>query len=266
MNCREIDEKAVIDRYLDARLDETERQDFEDHYFGCTDCFEQLRIARMLQAKPERHQTGFRTFLSAPSRRLVALLPAAALVVAFLFVTLYGNWRSSRTVPIHQVTDNVVRRSPVDTNPGAERETLISQLARVDPPPYVPARLRETDDQARAQFDRAMYHYRRGDYVAATQGLEIAARLTPAAVDVNFYLGACYLLTNQPEKAVDALHKAISPNASDFAEQAHYYLAKAYLQEHNLASARTELELTLKLHGAREGEARKLRQELDELQ
>ena len=111
-----------------------------------------------------------------------------------------------------------------------------------------------------------MSPYRRGDYVSAIKGLQTAARLAPNAVDIHFYLGACYLLTNQPALAIRALQKATSPDSPAFAEQAHYYLAKAYLQEHNLASARTELDVTLKFHGARETEVRTLQEQLDKLQ
>ena len=96
---------------------------------------------------------------------------------------------------------------------------------------------------------------------------EIFSDITrPQSVDVNFYLGACYLLTSQPQKAIDALKKATSPDAPDYSEQAHFYLAKAYLQMGNIASAQSELESSLRFHGVREGEARKLKEELNRLQ
>ena len=266
MNCHEIDKNEVIDRYLSGGLSEAEQHIFEDHYFGCEDCFEHLRIARALQAKPKSRQSRSWTLYPSPGRWRSVLLPIAALAAVALLITIYWNWPTSKVSPFQQDTENVAGRSPVEYKPAEERETLISQLARFEPPPYAPARLRETGDGARVQFDQAMSYYRKGDYNAAIKGLQTTARLSPKAVDVNFYLGACYLLTNQPQRATDALEKATSPNSPVFAEQAHYYLAKTYLQEHNLASARRELESTLTFHGAREDEARRLIQELDKIQ
>jgi len=193
------------------------------------------------------------------------LLPVAALVAVALLGTLYWNLPRSNVAPLGTAADAVTKNPPAENDPAEEKARLIAQLGRVDPAPYAPTRLRETEDQTRMHFDQAMSHYRKGDYLGAIDGLQNAVKFTPQAVDVNFYLGACYLLTNQPEKAIDPLEKAISPDAPDYSEQAHYYLAKAYLQVHNLASARTELKYTLKFHGPRENEATQLLQELDKL-
>lgn len=38
MNCREVQQKELVDRYLLHQLTGQEQKDFEDHYFHCQDC------------------------------------------------------------------------------------------------------------------------------------------------------------------------------------------------------------------------------------
>jgi hypothetical protein len=40
---REIDEQEIIERYVRNQLTVEERRDFEEHFFGCEECFEKLR-------------------------------------------------------------------------------------------------------------------------------------------------------------------------------------------------------------------------------
>jgi anti-sigma factor RsiW len=39
----EIDEQEIIERYVRNQLTAEERRDFEEHFFGCEECFEKLR-------------------------------------------------------------------------------------------------------------------------------------------------------------------------------------------------------------------------------
>ena len=49
MDCKEIVEKDVLERYLHDELSDPEQDAFEHHYFECKDCFEHLQIARAIQ-------------------------------------------------------------------------------------------------------------------------------------------------------------------------------------------------------------------------
>src|ERR1700756_2458927 len=40
---REIDEQEIIERYVRNQLSPEERRSFEEHFFGCEECFEKLR-------------------------------------------------------------------------------------------------------------------------------------------------------------------------------------------------------------------------------
>ena len=44
VDCRQIEEQEMIERYLDGTLPETEVEAFEEHYFGCQHCFSELQL------------------------------------------------------------------------------------------------------------------------------------------------------------------------------------------------------------------------------
>jgi len=265
MDCNDINEQDAIERYLTDELSEPDRQSFEDHYFGCADCFERLKIARALQRRSVQTRNGFVSTSYFSGRFRATLVPLCVVLAFAISATVYWRGRESRV--LRQAAESgATDRTTIDRDAEVrKKETLLAQLAQVEPAPYIRKRLRETGDSASAKFDTAMSRYIRNDYVGAIMGLQKAAALQPDAVDVNFYLGVSYLLTNQPKAATSVLQKAISPEHPDFAEQAHYYLAKAYLQEHNIASAQAELALTLEARGEREKDARRLKHELDNL-
>jgi tetratricopeptide (TPR) repeat protein len=267
MDCREINEQDIIERYLSGELSDAERQAFEDHYFGCADCFEHLKIARALQENGISTESRLSTPKYFWERVSSVWLPVAAVAVLAAAALYWTTLRTLTGAPQGRSTGQATTRGvPAGAKSQEERDAIVAQLSQVEPPPYAPKRLREAGNVGREQFDQAMRLYLQGNYGAAIEGLQKAARLAPDAVDVNFYLGACYLLTHQPKAAIDALRKAISPDYPDYAEQAHYYLAKAYLQGHNIQSAGAELEFTLEFGGERKGDAERLKQQLDKLQ
>jgi TolA-binding protein len=125
--------------------------------------------------------------------------------------------------------------------------------------------LRGSEDQASKHFHNAMRQYMRRDYASAIPGLRGAVHLNPQAANANFYLGACYLLNHQTDLAILSLEKVVSDHDPNYAEQAHFYLAKAYIRKGDFAAAKSELERTVQLHGDREQEARKLETQLTQL-
>jgi tetratricopeptide (TPR) repeat protein len=265
MDCQDVNDRDAIERYLADELSEPDRQSFEDHYFGCADCFERLKLARSLQSHSAKAQERFVTTPYFSGRLRTTIVAICSVVVLAVLAPIY--WRGRESTILQQQSENAPAK-PSTVNRTVEvrkKEVLIAELAQVEPAPYIPKRLRESGDRATMKFDHAMSHYVRKDYTGAIGELEEVAAQKGKAVDVNFYLGVCYLLTKQPGAAIGALQKAISPEHPDFAEQAHYYLAKAYLQEQNVASAQAELALTLESRGQREEDARRLKQELDNL-
>jgi hypothetical protein len=265
MDCDQINARDVIERYLSGEINDSERQDFEEHYFGCADCFEILRIARALRMNAEPAKSKFWARFTFPSRLRLAFWPMAALIAIVLVGTIYWKWPASKVAPSHGNVDgnadNVVARSPVVTPSPEELNKLPSQLLHADAP-LEKAQVEIGVGQGMTVRCSAE------DYAEGIKEIHAATKAMPN-VFLNLYIGECYVFANQPDKAIANLDKVVSPNAPSLpnarslAERAHYYLARAYLQKNDLASARKELELTIGFHGAMENEARTLEKKLD---
>jgi tetratricopeptide (TPR) repeat protein len=123
---------------------------------------------------------------------------------------------------------------------------------------------RSPNSQARPFFRDAMDAYVDKRYADATDLLEQAAKAEPNATDVNFYLGVCRLLRAKPTDSIAPLQAVlvnVNANAkandtSPWAQAAHFYLAKAYIQIGDLADAETQLQSAATLRGRLSAEAR----------
>src|SRR5437667_1484730 len=51
MDCEEVKHADIIKKYLLAELSEPEQDAFEQHYFECADCFDELQTYRALQSE-----------------------------------------------------------------------------------------------------------------------------------------------------------------------------------------------------------------------
>lgn len=246
MNCHDIRKRELIERYLVGALNESEQEAFERHYFECAECFEALKDYRDLQAELQRMGPSIRAEPLRGSGLRPWFLPASA-AIAVLVLAL-GLW---------QWFPWEIRPSPSTMIPS------LNALARLEPPPYTPATLRGSGDDARRQFREAMNHYVEGDYGAAIPGLLSASKLDANAPDISFFLGICHLLEDQTDAGAESLRKTVDLGDSPYLEEAHFYLAKAFLQQADLASAKAELLKTIELEGKLEGEARHLLQTLE---
>lgn len=256
MNCKEIEERDVPELYLLDRLTESERDEFEKHYFECESCFVQLQTGLMLQAELRREPSARSPVGGALQRRMWAWTPAFA-VIALLLVA--GIWRSSarKQVP-PQVSSSPSKASPevtAQSQPSSPPAPSFEELARVQPPVYNAVVLRGVEDKAQQTFRDAMQRYAKGDYSNAIPGLRAAVKADPRTARFNFYLGVCYLLTDQTDAAVLSLHKTISLGDPSYSGLAHFYLAKAYLREKDVPAAENELQETIRLRGGMGAEA-----------
>jgi TolA-binding protein len=118
--------------------------------------------------------------------------------------------------------------------------------------------LRGAEDEAQQAFREAMQHYVKGDYAKAIPGLRAAVKADPRTARFNFYLGVCYLLTDQTDAAVLSLHKTVSLGDPSYSGPAHFYLAKASLREKDASAAEKELLETIRLRGGMGAEAGEL--------
>jgi tetratricopeptide (TPR) repeat protein len=95
--------------------------------------------------------------------------------------------------------------------------------------------------EKRPFFKDAMLAYLDKNYDDAAELLEKDLQVEPNAPDANFYLGVCKLLAGQPDESLAHLQIAAKSAPPSLAQQAHFYLAKAYVQTRDLASAEKEL-------------------------
>ncbi len=108
---------------------------------------------------------------------------------------------------------------------------------------------------ARGLFQKAMDAYLEQRYSAAASLLEDAAQVEPKASDVNFFLGICRIMLAKPEDAVAPLENVLADEKSTYAQSAHYYLAKAYVQTDHLPEAEVQLQAAAAMPGRLRSEA-----------
>jgi tetratricopeptide (TPR) repeat protein len=262
MTCDEVQRDEIAEKYLHDQLNDESREAFEQHYFECGRCFTLLQRYRDLQA--ELASTRDDVLPAVSARRWVwqwAWVPAMAAIVLAVGLTLWQR-------PIDDRRDATqVTASPEPS--GAERPPApppavsLADLARIEPPRYTPGRLRGAGDEATARYQEAMKNYARGDYVAASAGLKAAAALDPEAPHIVFFLGISQLMSGQFDGGISALRQTLALGDSPFTEEAHFFLAKAYLRKENLDAARAELERTAQMRGTREAEAGQLLLQLE---
>ena len=157
MNCQQVEEQEVIERYLAEKLSEQESAAFEEHFLGCKQCFEELRLhhaaaAEMRQRALRKRQMPLTKWNQAWK---VSLAVAAVLVLAFVSVMVL---RRGRTPEPQQ--SSVV--------PPDRHEELFKELAEIKTPPlYAPSTIRGSkSDRALEKFRHGMENYQKGNYLA----------------------------------------------------------------------------------------------------
>ena len=83
---------------------------------------------------------------------------------------------------------------------------------------------------------------------------------TPAS-----FSASSYLLLGQDNAAIDQLRATIALGDSAYLEEAHFYLAKAFLRQKDLGAAEMQLKTLIELRGSRTAEARQLLAEVQRL-
>ena len=272
MTCEEIDQSEIIEHYLLGRLDEPARDEFEQHFFACERCFDRVQTLRALRSELKATAAALRAEPSRPSgvwawkwawAPALAMLAVTAIIASVFF---RSGPPSEKTPPAagQSASGSTTSPQPVPSQPVSSAPSLVA-LARFEPPAYVPQTFRSAESEATAQFREAMQQYVGKDYRAAIRGLRTASELDPEAPHAGFFLGICYLLTDQVEPGIAALRKTIALGDSPYLEEAHFYLAKALLLKNDVPGAERELERTLQLRGEREAEAQRLRDDLNKL-
>jgi tetratricopeptide (TPR) repeat protein len=260
MNCDQIINDEITEKYLLGELSEGDQQTFERHYFECPRCFRELETYRTLQLELKRSAPAIR---AKPAGMrigwILAWAPAAAVVVLVAGVSIWlrekGPATPSAQAPVQQAP---AMQRPVQ-HPAAPS---LSDLAQIQPPPYAPITLRGAEDEAQRRFREAMRHYVKAEYRTAISGLRQAFELNPKAAEIRFFLGVCYLLVGETEPAINHLRATIALGDSPYLEEAHFYLAKAYLKKSDVDAASEQLRKVIGLQGERRKEAESLMEQI----
>jgi TolA-binding protein len=264
MNCREVEERDIPERYLLDRLTEPEREEFEKHYFECASCFSQLQTGLAVQTELRHQPLVTAQARGASLRRTWVWVPAFATIVLLFSAGIW--WYSAHNrQPSQQVASSPPKASPevsAPSQPPSAEAPSLDELARVEPPPYSGMVLRGVEGEGQETFRKGMQYYVKGDYTHAIPGVRAAAKASPRTASYNFYLGACYLLVGQTDPAILSFRKTVSLGDSAYSESAHFYLAKAYLQKKDVPTAENELQTTIRFRGSMEAEARNILRQL----
>ena len=186
-----------VQRYVAGTLSPEEVEAFEVHLLECAYCQQEvLEGATIRAAFTSRGQGGggarWRSLL------IRALPLAAAAAIATWLLLPLGN--------------------------GLEHLGWIGSA-----PGLIPLPVRASADSMAVPVDRGIEAYQRGDYGEAAELLGQAAA-EEGGPGVHFFLGIARLMSGSPQDATASLEAALEPAGNPYAAEAHFYLAKAWLQ------------------------------------
>jgi len=260
MNCKDIEQHNIVEEYLRDRLTESERDEFEKHYFECESCFSQLQTGLTIEEELSREALPQRTQRGAFLHHVWNWTPAVVAVILLFGAGIW--WYSAQKLRSPQQASSAAKIKPEVSQPASPETLSWDELARVEPPPYTPLVLRGVEDRPLETFRKAMQHYLKGDYAKAIPGVRAAVKANPQNASFNFYLGACYLMSDQADSAIESFRTTVSLGNLAYSEPAHFYLAKAYLRKKDMAAAEDELQTTIRLRGNKEAEAGEILRQL----
>ena len=171
MDCDRVAREEILESYLLGRLSEEDRDAFEEHYFECARCFDELQTLQAIQGELRRAGDEFEAkhdasiFRWAPAAGLAAAVVLAVGVVLWMRPLLRRRvYPKRRRAPPPSQAQLPETPRPQAPEPTVAPEPSLEQLARVEPPPYEPLTLRGAPDEATARFQRGMEQYRKADY------------------------------------------------------------------------------------------------------
>lgn len=122
-------------------------------------------------------------------------------------------------------------------------------LAMFQAPEYAP------EPDTPKSFETAMAPYQKNDYRTAVSSLGTFASAHPHFVPAQFYLGISLLLSGERKSGIAQLQTITMAGNSAYLERARFYLAKAYIGEHNIPPAEKQLSDLIAQHGELEKQA-----------
>jgi tetratricopeptide (TPR) repeat protein len=271
MDCDRAAREEVFESYLADRLSEEDRAAFEEHYLGCARCFDELQTLQAIREELRSHGAEFEGNAArtvprwAPAAGLAAAVVLAAAATLWMRAPVPSGVPKETAAPLQSEPESPRRPQPQESERAAVSEPSLEQLARIQPPPYQPLRLRGVPDEATERFQRGMERYREADYAGAVAELRGAAELDPEASHIRFFLGICHLMVGEDDAGIERLRATIGLGDSPYLEEAHLNLAKALLRRKDFGAAEAQLKALIQLRGSKSAEAGRLLTQIQEL-
>lgn len=299
LDCARIRELGIADEYRAGRLSRDEAEAYEEHYFGCPGCFEDLQFGDHLTAylrdegkdvlppepveqieearesAPRLQQHREQRLPSRPPRRPETLLPSHP----------HQGPESHQLPPPRRGLDSHLPSPPLRwwqrSAPGpawawglalvvstvlvvaivASRAEREERLrGLIDPLPHPYLTVDLRGGPGGAGFEAAMRLYGSGSYVEAAAELEKVLAVEPDDPEVAFYLGVSRLLSRQPVPARDALRRATQGDPESTLYR--WYLAQALAACGDLHGALTELDRLIRERSPQTDQAQGLREQI----
>jgi tetratricopeptide (TPR) repeat protein len=146
-------------------------------------------------------------------------------------------------------------------------EAKYAALARIEPLYYqsIESRGEESLSENERLFQQGMAFYQQGKYGPAINKLLLVIKKQPEDVNVNFYVGLCYLLIKNPDRAIFYLQKVIELNGEFLFEKCYWYLGNAYLLKNDRKKALKMFEKVVAMEGDYEWEAKEMIERIEKI-
>jgi tetratricopeptide (TPR) repeat protein len=258
--------------FYGGQLTASEEAEVRDHLATCPACLEMAREARQfLQAMsgPPQAHIGPPRRLPAPWHQVYRpeLFWLAASVLIALSIILWRGWRVEAPSPDVAGPSAPAPRTPPSSPENPWRHLEIAK-AEYTPPAQTPDDLIWRDEGGPSApskltpFARAMRSYERGEYALAERQLERFLETDPTHAEALFYRGVSLLLIGRTADAIAPLQAATRHGPGRVREDAHWYLALAYLKAGGPPQALEHLNWVVQASGRHHSEARQLQQEI----
>jgi hypothetical protein len=270
-----LDEQQIM-AFYSGRLGESEMEMIRDHLAACSTCLELVRDAQQfLQAMGEPTQATPAALASTSTlpwyvrHHRELFFSAAALVITVSVGLLLGRgWRVE--APAEQQAETP--SSPSSPTPGLRenpwRDLKIAKAeytSAVVPPDDLTWRgggANVPRSPKLSPFAQAMRPYDRNDFAEAEQRLAQFLEQNPGHAQAHFYRGVSLLLLGRTAEAIASLQTAIKHGPGGVSEEAHWYLALAYLKTGEPSKALGHLDAVVETSGKHHPQALQLRQQV----
>jgi hypothetical protein len=214
----------MIDDYLNDRLEQSECEDFELHYFSCDSCYTALKIQEQLKEKNVQ-------IVLKPKFQLFAFKPLLAFSMFCLLVF-------SAIL--------LLQRPASDLYP----------LTLVKPPLFIvpESRLVEATNHDLETFQQAMQFYVKDDFAQALQYLKTIPQTDN--FQIAFFTAICHFQLNQSEPAEKLFDWIIEQMNPAYYDDSLFYKSLLLIRQNKITQAKQLLENLAEMHSPLSGKAR----------